>query len=787
VDDECEDLALAAEADANRVLKKDTIALADAKLLLEASKGKIPALKESVTALSVELEGLTTELVPAVVGNARLDLLGRLKALEDRLLKAKDQVAAANKTVASSETKVLRLTARVEVLEKVVKYRKYPALMEAQPGFRLRLGTKRALDKEELKDFALWASFFFSRPSAIHRAHRFAPAEAWDSNRWMPKPMAGVGNRTNQKQMTQAQRAWRSLLLNWNSSFPSRKVPLFSGKVDKAAGPVKTESKGFVPSSPWVAPKKTAPARPPSVAEVKASVWKAAPTAAAKTVTPKAMPKATITELPPSPPQEKKGEASGPSHKEKKPKGITGFVKAHSDHPHALNTSGCVMWASAGPKCFVQAARKYCTATCKCLECQELGRLHVPLSVENEEFTLHREQIAVAMWQVATTPEADRQPTLEEYLKDLSKVDHDVNPKEYPSHNWMVPETWSPDWEPRKKVTRPFREVRSLLPDDLDIVVAKQLCKPTEDPLSLTEIPQAYFAGCHDVAEAIAMQMQAEPREPRLRRKDKGKVPERPTTTRLEEVAEKVETQSENPLKVNAAVGVARWKRLGLTPEQMSRLRGVLGLPLPTEGKKEHLVPTPHWAVEGLALFGEPFLTLIKSGHVTAKSYVGYKREKVSEPKKAEAAAYSRLITEWATAKATFKGVPLVKNAKTEKEKSFLSEYQSLRDRLAKIPSKRNFLPKLGEARKQKKGQRPPQGGQKDQPSSKKFYWKKGKKVWINNPAPQPAAPNAPAPAAAPPAPSTSDMGGLDSLVRALKPFIEILGSLVNAVRPITH
>jgi hypothetical protein len=212
-----------------------------------------------------------------------------------------------------------------------------------------------------------------------------------------------------------------------------------------------------------------------------------------------------------------------------------------------------------------------------------------------------------------------------------------------------------------------------------------------------------------------------------------------------------------------------------------------MGLPLPTEGKKEHLVPTPHWAVEGLALFGEPFLALIKSGHVTAKSYVGYKREKVSEPKKAEAAAYSRLITEWATAKVTFKGVPLVKNAKTEKEKSFLSEYQSLRDRLAKIPGKRNFLPKLGEARKQRKGQRPPQGGQQGQPSGKKFYWKKGKKVWINNPASQPAAPNAPAPVAAPPAPSTSDMGGLDSLVRALKPFIEILGSLVNAVRPITH
>jgi len=245
------------------------------------------------------------------------------------------------------------------------------------------------------------------------------------------------------------------------------------------------------------------------------------------------------------------------------------------------------------------------------------------------------------------------------------------------------------------------------------------------------------------------------------------------------------------PLGVNKAKGVPLAKKYGLKQAEFDACRAALGLqpqvpPRQTgvDGKVErnpNFIPTPHWIVEGFALYGgADFLAEVRAGRVVAANYGDFKRtkqiaarpaKKVKGPSGEERELYGRLMAEWTAYRLAHKGVPVVSNPNTPEQTAMLELVKSLRSRIPR--GMQNFLPKLGRAPPKKKERKPGKG------RGRGPYKGREKKAESAPPAlGAPAAPAAPAPAPAAP-------GGLGDLLAVLNPVIDLLGRLAAVLRPV--
>jgi hypothetical protein len=730
---------------------------------IEDEKSRIQSLEDLMVAANLNAEGKTqaqTSRDVLVVETAKL------KKLQTQF----DQ----NRT--KLEEAVKAHTFLLEAINKKAVYRVLPS----QSTVKIHVESSGPLSTFDLEIFTNWLSFFDDAHLQDARGQiRWAPAKAWDAANWKPIPLEPEFAKKKSIDLTAAQKNHRQLILNFNSAFPKDRI-----KVAQGAGP------RFIPGkasqAAQILPKKQGRAPPPPPE----GGWKKAP-ASIRFV----KPAAAITD----------DSSSGSEQLEKQSRegevGSSGSYRGESSEKRQKGESRQATQARpASPKKERQAKLPSKSVE----EIPEKGR------PQRTAITATRKALAETIEVDIPNPDF-KMSVLENYVDQLwaartvENPERNLNAVKYSIVHDLIKELSQdipvPDWKtPLKGITIPaFRIKAHLTAAQLVTYVKSREKLPIPDVEMAKDIR---FGSCWKwgtSSEQIATELFSTTKYVQLAAaRDDLSGPEfsgpeeEPSSSKKKSRKQKGKQTAlpqENPLDVNTK-GVPRFKRHGLTHEDMAKIRLASGLPPyipPTVGTDGtvltvHQAPTPRWLVEGFALKRDQFLTDVKAGKVTGKSFSVYKRDQAPDPRKDLKAQYAALLGEWSQVRKTYKSVPLVSNPQTELEKALTREYQSVHDRLTRrFPTFKNFLPKIGK-KTLKKGKPSANPRQQD---TRPFYWKKGKKVFINTPTP-PTPVVQPVPVTAAPIPPPSDAGGLGSLVAALTPLITLIGALVNAVRPIT-
>jgi hypothetical protein len=152
--------------------------------------------------------------------------------------------------------------------------------------------------------------------------------------------------------------------------------------------------------------------------------------------------------------------------------------------------------------------------------------------------------------------------------------------------------------------------------------------------------------------------------------------------------------KEKTPLKVEN-----RPRSEGIPKDLLNRARVANGQPvindlsvLTKEGRAELIkrAALPAWIIRGLREHGEGFLTALSKKEVDGKSFSVWSRDH----KPSGASGRALAIKEWSAVKGKYKGIPLVPNGKTARERRYFSAYQKLQAKFNKAGIN-DVLPKL--------------------------------------------------------------------------------------------
>jgi hypothetical protein len=168
-----------------------------------------------------------------------------------------------------------------------------------------------------------------------------------------------------------------------------------------------------------------------------------------------------------------------------------------------------------------------------------------------------------------------------------------------------------------------------------------------------------------------------------------------------------------DPKKEKSPVKVEnRPKSEGLPKDLLNRARLANGQPVIndlsvlTKEERANLIKEaalPAWIIRGLREHGEGFLTALSKKEVDGKSFSVWSRDH----KPSGASGRASAIKEWSAVKAKYKGIPLLPNGKTARERRYFSAYQKLQAKFNKAGIN-DVLPKLAKPARRRDSQAQP-------------------------------------------------------------------------------